>query len=163
MSIQNKVRLEVERRIAQQAIADLLEAGYTLGVNDGEEITIKESTDAEAVLKAMATTDEDYLLAYRDGKRVGWVRFIYGNDGWDVINDYTTNLEEALTKTTALTDKFSDESQVEEIIRDVIERASSPACKHCGGSNDVQATISGPQCASCRALGEVVKAALKQQ
>lgn len=123
MSIENKVRLEVERRIAQQAIAELLAAGFTLGVNDGEEVTISRSKDAEAVLKAMMTTDSDYLLAYQDGveRHVGWVRFVYGNDGWDVINDYTVNLEEALTKTNALTDKFSDESQVEEIIRDVVQ------------------------------------------
>lgn len=123
MSIQNKVRIEVERRIAQQAIADLLGAGFTVGVNDGEEVTISRSKDAEAVLKAMMTTDQDYLLAYQEGieRHVGWVRFVYGNDGWDVINDYTTNLEEALGKTIELTDKFSDESQVEEIIRDVVQ------------------------------------------
>lgn len=27
---------------------------------------------------------------------IGWVRFVYGNDGHDVISDYTTNLESVL-------------------------------------------------------------------
>jgi hypothetical protein len=36
----------------------------------------------------------------------GWVRFIYGNDGWDVINDYTTNLEPVIAGVNALAEKM---------------------------------------------------------
>jgi hypothetical protein len=95
-------RMKLERRIATQCIAELLEAGYALGVNDGEDTTIENSTDPTALLAAMFTTDEDYLLAFKDGERVGWVRFVYGNSGWDAICDYTMNLEPALAKTEAL-------------------------------------------------------------
>lgn len=102
-------RIRIETRIAKSAIAELLSAGYTLGVYDGEETTIKQSTDKQAVLDALQTTDDDYLLVYKAGesKRCGWVRFVYGNDGWDVISDYTVNLEDALTETNKLADTLS--------------------------------------------------------
>lgn len=94
-----KMRQEVERKIAVAAINALLAAGYSLGVNDGEETTIHHSTDPKAIEKAMFTTDEDWLLVYvkggneKDVRPDYWVRFVYGNDGWDVINDYSVHLE----------------------------------------------------------------------
>jgi hypothetical protein len=97
-----KMRQHVERDIATATIKGLLDAGYNVSVFDGEETTVKRSTDAALILAAMFTTDEDYLYAgcaktCHEDRRHGWVRFIYGNDGWDVINDYTVNLEQALT------------------------------------------------------------------
>ena len=103
-----KLRQELERRIARRCILDLIEAGYTVSVYDGEEVTVKCSTKATEILKAMMTTDEDYLFAMDDkGVRRGWVRFIYGNDGADVINDYTTNLDPALKRTNALIERYA--------------------------------------------------------
>ncbi|MBV8895506.1 MAG: hypothetical protein JO051_03265 [Acidobacteriaceae bacterium] len=88
-------RIGTEEKIARRCTDALLRAGYLLGVNDGEETTIERSSDANAIFHAMFTTDEDYILVYRKGEQehFGWVRFIYGNDGWDVISDYSTNLE----------------------------------------------------------------------
>ena len=34
------------------------------------------------------------------------MRLIYGNDGWDVVNDYTTNLEPLLAGATAEADRL---------------------------------------------------------
>lgn len=38
---------------------------------------------------------EDCFIAlyYTNGELYGWIRLIFGNDGWDSINDYSTNLE----------------------------------------------------------------------
>jgi hypothetical protein len=84
----------IERIIVQRVISDLLKAGFRLGVNDGEETTLKHSKDMVAITAAMYSTDEDYLLVYRgfEEEHFGWVRLIYGN-GRDVVSDYTTNLE----------------------------------------------------------------------
>jgi hypothetical protein len=41
-----------------------------------------------------------------DGQRLGWMRFIYGNDGWDVLADYTVNLEPLMPAVNELTDKL---------------------------------------------------------
>ena len=105
-----KMRQELERRIAEAAIKQLLANGFSLGVFDGGETVLERSKDAKAVLKAMFTTDEDELIVSRDSEDqdFGWVKFIYGNDGYDVIHDYTTNLEEYLTEATALGDKYAD-------------------------------------------------------
>ena len=107
-----KMRQEVERKIAQAAITQLLASGFVLGVFDGEETVLTHSNDAAAVLAAMFTTDEDRLFVYKQdgpqGKRdwFGWALFIYGNDGWDVVNDYTTNLEPIMAEADALAEKY---------------------------------------------------------
>ena len=95
-----------EKAIASATIAAILAAGpdHCIDVNDGEEIVLSESRDPSAILAAMFSTDEDYLVV-RSGKnasRDGWIRFIYGNSGFDVINDYTTNLESILDPVTGI-------------------------------------------------------------
>lgn len=105
-----KKRQRIERRIFKSCVEELLasELNFRLGLNDGEEIVIKSSRNVKDIMKAAFTTDEDYILVYLDArsetekKRMGWVRFVYGNDGWDVICDYTTWLEPHIKGTEAL-------------------------------------------------------------
>lgn len=106
-------RQMVERKIAQLTIEVLLKAGYSLGVNDGEETTISYSKDAHEVFEAMFTTDEDYLYIYerpaeKDATPDMWVRFVYGNDGWDVIADYSHSV--------SLNPYLGDGSEVQNLI-----------------------------------------------
>ena len=101
-----KKRQALEKRIFKSCVNELLkdERNFSLGVNDGEEIVIEHSRDAKVIFKAAFSTDEDFLLVYIDGKIIpsGWVRFVYGNSGWDVICDYTTWLEPYIKETEAL-------------------------------------------------------------
>jgi hypothetical protein len=86
----------VERRIVGRLVEALLAAGYSLGVNDGEERTITNSKDADAIYKALASTDSDTLIAhFPDSDREAGVLLIWGNDV-DVISDYHTSLEPVL-------------------------------------------------------------------
>ena len=102
-----KSELDAERNAARKVIKALLNAGYTVGINDGEETTIKRSTDKTALYAALWTTDEDYIYAYNaeddfpfkgfpKGKRIGWVYLVYGNSPEELVSDYTTNLETIL-------------------------------------------------------------------
>lgn len=101
------MRQTVERKIARKLIKDALVAGYSLGVNNGgDEDEIGSSTDAKAVLNAMFATDQDHLIFYRDNKRIGWALFVYGNDGWDVISDYTTNLEAVMAGAQKISEQY---------------------------------------------------------
>ena len=95
-------RISVESKITLKVIKTLLSAGYTLDMNDGEETTVTGSVSANEVHCAMSTTDEDLLIAHKEGEKSAWVSFIYGNGngGWDVISDYTLNLEEVLKPVT---------------------------------------------------------------
>lgn len=103
-------RQEIEREIVKRTIKELLAAGYSLGVNDGEETVITHSTDAEAIFKEMFATDQDFLLVYVTvGGRclsIANVHFIYGNTGWDVISDHTEFLETVLKPVMAFAQTF---------------------------------------------------------
>lgn len=81
-------RLAIEGRIVSMVLQTALSRGYTVSVNDGEDWTVKQSGDFDELLGAMLTTDSDTIMI-RDfeNRMVGWVDFIYGNDGYDVISD----------------------------------------------------------------------------
>jgi len=104
----SKLIRELEERIASVIIEDALAAGYLLSVSDGEDYVLVRSKDKVAVLAAMFSTDEDHLVVYRPGqRRAGSVRFVYGNSGWDVVCDYTCNLEHIMARANALADEYS--------------------------------------------------------
>lgn len=102
-----KLDEQLEKRICRKAVRALLDAGYDVGVNDGEETVIERSTNTRKIYAAMYSTDEDYLLAVdrTSGKAIGWVRLIYGNVA-DVISDYTTNLENVLKPVNDYAEKY---------------------------------------------------------
>lgn len=101
-----ETRQKIERAIAVKVIDAALDSGYTVSVDDGEAVTVKESTDKEEILGAMFTTDEDYLYIHRPEGDKAFVRFVYGNDGYDVIADNSCSLEEMLKPATELADKI---------------------------------------------------------
>jgi hypothetical protein len=102
------LRLETERKIVTRVVTDLLAAGCALSVHDGEAFTVRRSRDPDAVLSGMFGADED-LLFVRDatGRKLGFVHFIYGNDGDDVIADYTVGLAPLLTGAEALAEQLA--------------------------------------------------------
>ncbi|EAQ9154334.1 hypothetical protein MC126_004506 [Salmonella enterica] len=105
-----ELRQKIERAIAREAIKGLLADDFKISVFDGEQTTLKDSTDAAAIEAAMFTTDEDQLhVSHQHVDEKGWVLFIYGNDGHDVIADHTTNLEMSLKGAAELADKIADE------------------------------------------------------
>ncbi len=100
---------EIEERIVRNAVHELLDHGFTLSVdNGGDDYEIDRSVDAEAVIAELMNTDEDRLLARTGDKIKGWVHFIYGNDGYDVICDMTVSLEPYLPDTVALAESYSE-------------------------------------------------------
>jgi hypothetical protein len=97
-------RIEVEMKIARALVVEAIAAGYGVGVHNGEEHTVKNSTDIEEIVGALGDVDEEHLIMYQDGKRMGWIFLVYGNSGWDVVCDYTTDLEEIVAKVQPLMD-----------------------------------------------------------
>lgn len=90
-----RMRQAVEAKIVKAVVKEALRHGYSLRVDDGERLHVITKT-AQTALDALMETDEDTLFLYRGSQRVGWVRFVYGNDGWDVISDYSANPETEL-------------------------------------------------------------------
>jgi len=95
-------RIAVEHDICTRMVDALLASGFSLNVNNGgqDDELMQASRNRSAILAAMFATDVEHLRVYKDtGARmiaVGWILFVYGNDGWDVISDYTTNLDAVL-------------------------------------------------------------------
>lgn len=89
------LRIRHERAIATRLITDVIAQGGLVSVNDGEETVLVRSNSLTAILDAMFSTDEDYLYVTMPNsmKRAGGFCFIYGNDGWDVIADWSWSNE----------------------------------------------------------------------
>lgn len=98
-------RMKVEHKIVIMCAKSLVSKGYEIAVNDGEETTLDYTGDLNAIEAALFTTDEDYFLTRKRGKPDSFVRFIYGNDGPDVINDYGMSLEPIMSKVNAFADR----------------------------------------------------------
>jgi len=88
-----KFRQQAEKDIAMAFVRSAIEAGYTVGVDCDDEELCAPTRDAKEIEKNLMQCDDEHLFVYKDGKQIGWVWLIYGNEGWDVISDYTTNLE----------------------------------------------------------------------
>ena len=86
-------RIRIEGKIATKLVETLIAAGFKITVNDGDENVCVKSTDVNAIVNSMFTTDEEYLFAYNDTHNNGvTVYLVYGNDGYDVISDYSLKL-----------------------------------------------------------------------
>lgn len=97
----------MERDITKRTIRALLEAGFWLAVHDGEELS-RSTRDPDFVLDLLMDLDDAYLYAVSPTEgNIGWVRFVYGNDGWDSINDCTVNLETVLKPVDEYVDSLS--------------------------------------------------------
>lgn len=116
-----KMRQMVEKEIYTEVINVLLDAGFGLSIDNGDnsggsdtdyEFEIHNSKDRAAILKAMYQCDEDRLFVHNDNDTAfAWVYFVYGNDGWDVISDYTVNLEKYIgegTEVDRVVKKYED-------------------------------------------------------
>lgn len=112
----------MERGITRTIVRDALAAGYSVSVSlergyDTEEM-LKGSTDSREIVAEALAGDECHLFVHAAGVDpvgadgaidcIGWVFLAFGNDGWDLVNDYTTNLEGMLTNATKLADRYEE-------------------------------------------------------
>jgi len=87
-----KLRQSIERRIVRRLVSDILGAGYEISIDETQEHA---SANRAEILGNLFQMDEDRIYVHRAGeaKPFAWVFLVYGNDGWDAISDYTTNIE----------------------------------------------------------------------
>lgn len=89
-----------DRSGIRQTIRALKAAGYTLDrVFNGGDEDEPVRTEAEAIAEIMAV-DDAYLYVLR-GREESYVRFVMGNEPFEVICDNTVNLEPVLGPLTA--------------------------------------------------------------
>lgn len=104
-------RIATERRILRAVIMDLRAAGFALSTEDqdtGETIDFA-GQSVKKIMDEMTACDDGRLYATRaDFQKTQWVYFVYGNDGWDVISDYSVPLEPFLKRADAISDKAQE-------------------------------------------------------
>lgn len=111
-----RYRRGIEYAIVRKLIETLLAKGLELSIDHGGESEKIKIGDVTAdTMEDMFACDEEYLFVQTkqgsldgspEGSHHGWVKLVYGNDGWDVICDYTTNLEDALKEVNEYADQF---------------------------------------------------------
>jgi hypothetical protein len=86
--------MTTERTQANKLVDAALAKGWTVSVCDGEEWTVKKSTDAKAIKASLMSTDEDILRFRRaDGTKIGMVVLVYGNSPEELFSDHSDNEE----------------------------------------------------------------------
>jgi hypothetical protein len=110
----NRIGIEID--VVTRTVDALLAAGWALATYDGEEQRpAVPTTDRAVILAELMEVDDEFLLAYKPrqnwdlpvGKSSAFVRFVYGNDGWDVINDYSVSLDPELEAVNTYADSLS--------------------------------------------------------
>jgi hypothetical protein len=83
-------RALLEMEIVSALIRAAVDAGYYFEV-DGEEDDVSTTDNLKRVVFNL--DEATLLLCGDDEKPKGWIKLVFGNDGYDLISDYTTNLE----------------------------------------------------------------------
>ena len=86
-------RQMIEKGIAKRVVRAAIEAGFMVSLFNGGDWVVTKSRKLSEVVGAMFTVDEESLMIYADGRAVGVVQFVYGNDGYDAIADHTATIE----------------------------------------------------------------------
>ena len=69
-----------DRMLCHTLIRELLDAGYSVTVNDGEDDCLVESRDFAEILESMSQSGEDVIIPCDSaGEGVGWFYLIYAN------------------------------------------------------------------------------------
>lgn len=110
-------RIVIERAIVRKACEDLLAAGFKLRVDDGGDWACERTDSLATVMSSIMSTDEDNVHVFgtvslpggvSTTRHLGWVQFVYGNTGWDVITDNTLSIDEHLAGATKLAEEISE-------------------------------------------------------
>ena len=81
-----------DAKAARKLINMVLAKGWLVSVNDGEEWVLKASKDKAAILAALTSTGEDYLI-FRDseGNKIGFMYLVWGNAPYELVSDCSAN------------------------------------------------------------------------
>lgn len=80
---------DTERKIVQRLISKALELGFSITVEDEEDLLLNRSTDEQEIMGELAASSENILKLFNPDYR-GFIHLIWGN-GADVISDSSAN------------------------------------------------------------------------
>lgn len=108
------IRIAGERDVAKHLLKSLIEQGFTLGGNDGEE-HVGWFDQWEPLYAIMFDTDEFFLEMTRtqDDETIdGWIHLVYGNSPYELISNNTVNITKFTIPTQEYIKKFYDTTYI---------------------------------------------------
>lgn len=101
---------EIETAICREVVFGIVDyGGHSVEVIDEDGLTsLHRSIDGAKIMSALMATGEDTLHVYSGDRLVGWVKLVYGNDGHDVIHDYTISLENEMRGAECIADLIAE-------------------------------------------------------
>ena len=109
-SVKHRARMEVG--ICRLLLNTLAAAGCSTGVDDGDGDL--QLGDTSTLLRAIFGVDESTVEVYRGRDFIGTVSLVMGNDGCDVISDYTTSLEDIIKPANDYADRLAEGGPLED-------------------------------------------------
>lgn len=92
-----ETRIKIENRIGRAIVKNAIARGYSITIDNGGgwdgDFEIEKETKLTKAYKALRATDEETLIFFKGDQRVGAVKLVYGNDGWDTIADHSISYE----------------------------------------------------------------------
>ena len=79
----------------KKAYRALVKAGYSVDVIDGAGDEFSGLDEAGAISEVMSC-DDGYFVAYDGAARIGFVWFVFGNEPYEVISDYSLSLSHVI-------------------------------------------------------------------
>ncbi len=85
-------RMRMEKRMASGLVKACLARGFAITIDNGEDKPVVKGTGYREIMDNLWQTDEESILIYdTEGVCRGWFFLVYGNDGWDLVADFTAN------------------------------------------------------------------------
>lgn len=100
---------QAENQIIRAALESLVAAGHRVAVWNGEDWSAGPSRDVEMLLGSLRQTDLDVLNVVQEGKRWpsgSWVLLVYGNAAFEVMADWTLDVDELLKPAVLLAERI---------------------------------------------------------
>lgn len=101
-----RARIALEKRIVNRLIKTFLKDGCQVTLEYDEEYAVVKSTKFSDFRGQIMACDEEKLRVYKNGKCIGSVFLVYGNDGYDVICDYHNSLSSYIEEVDKYIDKI---------------------------------------------------------
>lgn len=97
-------RALIELQVVDALIKAAKDASYRLEI-DASKLSLPRRVSDDTFKLALFDLDGDCIVVVdRTPQSLGWIRLVFGNNGWDLISDYSTNLETFLEPVQAVAD-----------------------------------------------------------
>jgi hypothetical protein len=114
---QEKAIKAAEDEIIRQIVIDMLVAGHSISVNAEENVQLCRSIGA--IMGSLRKSHEDMLYVHTaKGAQIGWIKLVYGENGWGVIQDYHVRLDPLMGGANAMSDHYREKFMMEERTED---------------------------------------------